>query len=173
MLLTPAQLQEIRQIIADHHSAFVANVLSPDVVAPAILERLKQKGLYVPKVESIREAYLYGQLLSTLDNPATASMSYDEFKRYIRTHPVPLSEIERQAIAMAQQQAGQYAVGLGNRVDQQTGQILIEADHVLRQQLRDEIKTARTSRGARPSSSSSRISAGRRKTGRATGIASP
>jgi hypothetical protein len=142
MLLTEQQLQEIRQIIADHHSAFIANTVSPQVIAPEILERLKQKGLYAPKVESIREAYLYGQVLATLANPTVASMNYEEFKRYIRTNPIPLTEIERQAIMVAQQQAGQYAVGLGNRVDQQTGQLLIEADHVLRGQLRDEIKTA-------------------------------
>ena len=142
MLLTEQQLQEIRQIIADHHSAFIANAVSPDAVAPEILDKLKQKGLYAPKVESIRDAYLYGQILATLDDPKVASMSYDEFKRYLRTNPVPLTEIERQAIMVAQQQAGQYAVGLGNRVDQQTGQLLIEADHVLRGQLRDEIKTA-------------------------------
>jgi hypothetical protein len=142
MLLTQEQLQEVRQIIADHHNAFVANVLGPEVLAPDILDRLKQKGMLVPKFESIRDSYLYGQLLALLDDPKVATMDYDEFKRYVKGNPVSLTDIERQAIMVAQQEAGQYAVGLGNRIDQQTGMMMIEADHVLRQQLRDEIKTA-------------------------------
>lgn len=140
MLLTEQQLHEIRQIVADHHNAFIVNTISPEAVAPEILEKLKQKGLVKPTLSSIEEAYLYGQILAAAQNPNVANMSYEEFKQYLAKNGIPLSPIERQAVKMAQLQAGQYAKGLGNRVDAQTGQILIEADAQLRAKLRHEIQ---------------------------------
>lgn len=141
MLLTEQQLYQIRQIVMDHHAAFIVNTISPDAVAPEILQRLKDKGLVNVKVNSIEDAYLYGQVLAMMDDPKFATMSYEDFKRHIQKNPVPLSPIEKQAVNFAQQQAGQYCRGLGNRVDASTGQILIEADAAQRRQLRDIIKT--------------------------------
>ena len=141
MLLTEQQLYEIRQIIADHHSAFIVNTIGPDAVAPDVLQGLKDKGLVNVKVNSIEDAYLYGHVLAMMDDPKVATMSYEQFKQYIQKNPIPLSPIEKQAVNFAQHQAAQYCKGLGNRVDVATGQILIEADAALRQMLRDTIKT--------------------------------
>jgi hypothetical protein len=141
VLLTEAQLYQIRQIVADHHSAFIVNTISPSAVAPEVLQALKDKGLVNVQVNSIEDAYLYGQVLAMMDDPKFANMSYEQFKQHIQKNPIPLSPIEIQAVNFAQQQAGQYCRGLGNRVDSSTGQILIEADAALRQQLRDTIKT--------------------------------
>ena len=141
MLLTPEQLQEIRRIILDYHSAFVVNVIGPTAVAPEILARLKAKGLVDIRIQSIQDAYAYGQLLAHLDNPAIARMTYTQFRDYIRRHPVPMTPVERQAVKMAEASAGQYCAGLGNRVDVATGATLIEADATLRNQLKDVIRT--------------------------------
>jgi hypothetical protein len=141
MLLTEQQLYQIREIIADHHSAFIVNAISPSAVAPDILQRLKDKGLVSVKVNSIEDAYLYGQVLAMADDPKFATMTYEQFKQHIQKNPIPLSPIETQAVNFAQQQAGQYCKGLGNRVDTATGTILIEADAAQRQQMRDIIKT--------------------------------
>jgi hypothetical protein len=138
LLLTDAQLHEIRQIIADHHTAFVASVISPEAVEAEILERLKEKGLVDVKIASIEDSYLYGQVLASLDS--TKGMTYEQFKDHVRKRPVPLTDIEKRAIDMAQHSAGQYAVGLGNRIEQATGNIIYEADADLRSQMREEIQ---------------------------------
>lgn len=140
MLLTEEQLREIAEIISRHHSAFVVNTVGPNAVSPQVLEELRQRGMVNVKVDGIKDAYLYGQALAASRDPKLASMSYEQFKAYLSRNPIPLSPIEDQAVKFAQQKAAQYVVGLGNRVVQQTGQILIEADAAQRQRMRDEIK---------------------------------
>ena len=142
MLLTDAQLHEIRQIIADHHSAFVANVISPRAVPPDTLERLRAKGLLNVQINSVEDAYLYGQLLAALEDPKLSKMTYEQFKAHLKRNPIPLSPIEQRAVQMAEHSAGQYAKGLGNRIDIQTGQVLINADSNLQAKMRDTIRTA-------------------------------
>lgn len=140
MLLTQAQLLEIRQIILDYHNAFIANVVSPELIAPEILKRLKAKGLIDIQIKSIQDAYLYGQLLAHLENPAVATMTYEQFKQHLKRHPIPLTTVEKHAIQMAEARAGQFCAGLGNRVDTATGTVLINADSDLRNQLHTVIR---------------------------------
>lgn len=142
MLLTPDQLHEISQIIADRHAAFIVNTIGPEAVAPQVLERLKELGLVDVKIESVRDAYLYGQVVAAAQAPGVQNMSYQDFKAWVKKNPVPLSPIENDAIAYAQQRAGIYCRGLGNRVNVQTGSVAIEADAQLRQQMRQKIMTA-------------------------------
>lgn len=140
MLLTDAQIQQIHQIIEDHHTAFIINSVDPSVVSKEVLDDLASKGLVNTDVQSVQDAYLYGQVLAAANNPDVANMSLDEFKAWIRKNPVPLTPMEQQAVTMAQQQAAQYITGLGNRVKIQTGQLLIEADTGLRRRMRDTIR---------------------------------
>lgn len=140
MLLTDAQIWEIRELVQLHHAAVVVNTISPAAVAPEILDKLKARGMVDLQVTSIEDAYLYGQLLAQLDNPAVQGMTLEQFKKFIKTNPIPLSDIEQRAVAMAQQFAAQYVVGLGNKVNQQTGAMMIEADDDLRRQLQETIR---------------------------------
>jgi len=141
-LFTAEQLQEIRQIIEDHHDAFVVNTIGSDAVPADVLARLREKGLVNVKVESIKDAYLYGQLLGLMQSDRIANMSYDEFKAFVKRNPVPLSEAEAHAVRMAQEMAGQACKGLGNRVNQRTGAIMIEADQGLRARTEGIIRDA-------------------------------
>ena len=141
-LLTPEQLQEIKQIIEDHHEAFVINTIGPDAVPADVLERLQEMGLVDAKLESIKDSYVYGQLMAMMQSDRIAGMGYEEFKRHLRKNPIPLSEAEVHALRMAQQNAGQYCKGLGNRVSMATGDILIEADAQLRAQTEGIIRDA-------------------------------
>ena len=141
-LLTPEQLQEIRQIVEDHHDAFVVNTVGPEVVAPEVLARLRDQGLVNVKVESVKDAYIYGQLMAMMQSSQIASMSYEQFKQHVRRNPIPLSEAEIHAVRMAQMNAGQYCKGLGNRVNIATGDILIEADAALRARTEGIIRDA-------------------------------
>jgi hypothetical protein len=141
MLLTEQQLYQIRQIVEDHHAAFIINAIGQDAVDPKVVQRLKDKGLVNVKVNSIEDSYLYGQILAMMDDPKFAKMSYEQFKSYIQKNPIPLNPIERRAVQFAQIQAGQYCRGLGNLVGATIGSAAIEADAVQRQKLRDTIKT--------------------------------
>lgn len=141
-LLTDEQLHEIREIIRDHHSAFVVNTVGPEAVTPEILTKLKARGLVSTKVTSIEDAYLYGQALAMADDPKVAGMSYDDFKAWLKKNPVPLSPVETRAIEFAKHQAAQYVVGLGNKIDTTTGQMLIDADRELERKKRETIRTA-------------------------------
>lgn len=149
MLLTDAQIWQIRELVQLHHAAFVANYINPQAVAPQILETLKARGLLDPKATAVADAYLYGQLLAYLDNPMVQKMNWQQFQDYVKRNPVPLSEVERRAVDNAQHRAAQYVVGLGNRVDTQTGELLIEADDQLRRQLQTTIKDATSENIAR------------------------
>lgn len=140
MLLTDAQLEQIRQIIKDHHTAYIVNTVGKDAVTKAVLKDLQNKGLVNLKVNSIQDAYLYGQLLAMMDDPKFAKMSYAELRQHLTKNPVPLSSLEKQAVTMAQQKAAQYIVGLGNKVNMETGEVLIEADAKLRRALQTQIK---------------------------------
>lgn len=142
MFLTDAQLHEIRDIIRAHHSAFIANSLGVGSVDPDTLQHLQDAGLVDPNADNLaEEAYLYGQLLALKDDPIVQGMTYEQFKAYVRQVGIPLSPIERRAAEWASHSAAQYIVGLGNRVDIATGNLLIEADARLRDQLRSTIRT--------------------------------
>ena len=132
MLFTADQLAEIRRIIDHYHTMFGVNFLGLDSVDSATLSELYQEGLVDSEVEAIKDAYLYGQLAAIIGQEKAQKMSYGEFKEYLQKHPIPLSAAEQRAVELAQQRAGQYCKGLGNRISNQTGAVLIEADQKLR-----------------------------------------
>lgn len=139
-LLTPEQLRRIREIIQQHHTAFVANVYGPEAVPPEVLEELRRAGLVDPKLTSMEDAYLYGALLAAIEDKRTANMSYSEFLDHVRRHPVPLSAFEREGQAWATEKAAQWIVGLGNRVANDVADTLINADNQLRRRTEDLVR---------------------------------
>lgn len=141
MLLTADQLHEIRGIVHDYHQAFVVNTVSPGAVAPDVLDRLKAKGLVSVQVASIEDAYLYGQILAMMEDPKFAGMSYDQFKRHVQKNPIPLNDIEQQAIRFAELHGAQSVLGLGNKAGATVGSALIEADAKQRAELKEMIRT--------------------------------
>ncbi|RYF16602.1 MAG: hypothetical protein EOO77_12350 [Oxalobacteraceae bacterium] len=141
MLLTPEQLQEIRQIILDHHQAYVVNNYGVSALAPEIVSRLRAKGMVNVRINTMHDAFVYGALLAQLGEAEAKKMTFRQFKAYVTRNPMPLSSAEQHAVQIATTQAGKYAVGLGNRVDTRTGALLVDADKRLAQQMRQKIRT--------------------------------
>lgn len=140
MLLTPEQLQKITDIVAKHHNAFIVSAIGPEAVPPEVLKELEAAGLIEEHLNSIEQAYLYGQVLSLLQTNAAAKMGFDAFQKYVRQNPIPLTEPERRAVKFAQFQAAGYVKGLGNKVSQATGQLMINADKALEVKLQKIIR---------------------------------
>lgn len=70
-----------------------------------------------------------------------AMVPYEEWKdRVLNQREIPLSLAESQAVEFARQHAATYCRGLGNRVAEQTGQILVEADQGQRKVYEDVIR---------------------------------
>lgn len=141
MLLTPEQLQEIRQIILDHHQAYVVNNYGVSALAPEIVARLRAKGMVNVRINTMRDAFVYGAILAQLGEAEAKKMSFRQFKAYVTRNPMPLTSSEQHAVQIAATQAGKYCVGLGNRVDTRTGALLVNADKRLAQQMRQKIRT--------------------------------
>jgi hypothetical protein len=145
MLITAEQLQEIRQIIADHHEALIVDVLGPEAVTPEQLKRLVDGGLVGPQgavqVDNAMDAYVFGQLLALAEQKKSAHWTLQQLHAHLRKEPVPLTQGELHALTLARERAGQYIRGLGNTVSTDTGVLLIEADAQLRNRMRAEVRS--------------------------------
>lgn len=174
MAISVRLLQRLRQLIADAHSAFVINYISPTAVPPDVLERLRRLGMVKPKVRSLDQAYLLGRLIQVaaaqkqaaaekkpvkplsgvtvgakpgpgvsvpvLKDAQGKQITLASLQDSLRANPIPLTTVERHALDIQATQMGQYIVGLGNRVEQQTGNLLIEADKTLDRNFRQTVQ---------------------------------
>jgi hypothetical protein len=139
-MLTPALLFKLKSIIAQHHTAFVANTYGHDAIPSAVLEDLKKLGLIDPKAKATQDdAYLYGQVLALLEDPKVPKWDAQKVLDYAKKNPIPLTPVEESAKKNARLTAAAYVVGLGNTIDKESGQVLIDADHALREKLQEDI----------------------------------
>lgn len=142
-LLTPQLLFKLKSIIAKHHNAFVVNTLGKDSVPPEVVAELERQGLITPHEGAATDAaYLYGQVMAALEDPKVATWSAAGVRSWLREHPIPLSAQERQAAQTAKMSAAVYCQGLGNVVEKETGQLLVDADHKLAEELAEKIQDA-------------------------------
>lgn len=144
-LLTPKLLFQIKEIIRKHHTAFVVRAFGVDTVPKSVLEELKKLGVVKDDAEThLDDAYLYGQALAVLEQAKTTKLTAEQVRQFVAKNPVPLTPQEKAAAQTARLTGASYVVGLGNTIEKETGQLLIEADHELREKLREKIadKTA-------------------------------
>ena len=136
MRLTPEQLQALRDLISDHFTALVVNVVSPAAVSEETLQKLQMLGLIDPKVRGIEDAYLSGMVAEQLEGKGkgkTAYRSANQGKRltlkrakaHLKANPVPLSEAEKQAIRVAEFSAGDGITALGDKIRNEFGQLVL------------------------------------------------
>lgn len=141
MKLTPELLQLIKEVIQKHNAAFVVDVFGPSGVPPEMVKELQDAGLLEGHDDLFQTAYQYGQLVAKLQDPNLPTWDLDKVKAELEKNPIPLSDAEQQAVQTAKLTGAQYVQGLGNTIDIQTGNILIEADHELRAELAGKIRT--------------------------------
>ena len=141
MMLTDSQIAQLRQIIIDYHAAYVVNHLGSKTVPETVVARLRELGLVNLEGNAALDAFAYGKLLSTLNTPQAAQMSFGQFSAYLKTNPMPLTPVEQHAVDIAAARAAQFVAGLGNRIATDTGELIINGDAELRRQMQATINT--------------------------------
>lgn len=161
---TPQQVRELRQLIEDYHSAFIAGTVGPDTLAPGEVQRLIDAGILPsdiaytfqpgakelpPKaMNAIEEAYRYGHVLASSRNldekRLRHGMTYEEFSKEWAPR-VPLSEEEKHALEWLKTSAATHIRGLGNQIADDFSTLAIEADAELRRKymgvVREELES--------------------------------
>jgi hypothetical protein len=141
VFLTPELLKKLADIIRKHHLAFIVSVFGEDAASKEEVKSLKAAGLVdEDTLVALDDAYAFGQVLAKLNDPATAAWTPEQLKAYLKKHPIPLTEPEKNAAKNARLSGAMYVKGLGNTVEKQTGQLLINADKQLEAALKDKIK---------------------------------
>lgn len=144
-LLTPTQLETVKQIIRDYHLAFAAGAIGPDAIPADDLQRLVATGIMPedlrlvfkpgpgdPEVAVQRVtdlAYQYGTILGDpAQKGALREMGATQFETHLeRTRP-ELNDVERQAMGWARYSAGQHIRGMADRLSLETGVLIANAD---------------------------------------------
>jgi hypothetical protein len=139
--LTPELLRVVKDIIQKHNAAFVVDVFGPAAIPPEMVKELQDAGLLEGHEDLFETAYNYGQLVAKLQDPNMPTWDLAKVKAELTKNPIPLSAVEVQAVQTAKLNAAQYVVGLGNTIDLQTGQVLVEADRAQRRELQGKIRT--------------------------------
>lgn len=143
-LLTPKQLEQLRQIIEDASTSVAISTVGHEVT-PEELQRLVDEGWVDPDQidDVVLTGYQYGNLLSKL--PQAEQMTFPEFAGHLEKNPIKLSSAEKHAVKTAQTRAGQYCTGLGSRYNDKADRFIIQADQQLaidtRNAIRDKVST--------------------------------
>lgn len=130
-MFTPNQIEQLRGIIDLQHIVFIATQISPDMLSDYEIQILKEAGVDIADIAAtpFDDMFRWGMLSMGIGNQKARNMNYQQFERFIRSgNYLPLTPVEKEAKRVAQRQAASDLRGLGNRIVQETGQVLIEAD---------------------------------------------
>lgn len=141
MALKPEQIARLAQIVRDASTALAITTMGAKATAEE-RARLEREGYIKLPIagDLVWDSFALGQVAQ--QHAAAAGMSYDEFQAYLRSHPVALGAQERYAVEVAQNRAGTYCVGLGNRYSEELGRVLIDADQEQAARVRGQIRDA-------------------------------
>lgn len=147
-LLTPKQLEEIKDIVRRYHDAFALGTLGPDAIPPGVTQRLMDMGvaaqdlalLYQPGPHENPPAatritdlgYQYG--MQAAKDPKVRAMQLPQYRAHLDRSAVELTTAEREAMAFARYNAGEHIRAIGDRYAAEVGQIIRNHDAELRQE---------------------------------------
>lgn len=147
-LLTPKQLEEIKDIVSRYHEAFALGTLGPDAIPPGVTQRLMDMGVVPQDLGLIYQpaphdnppaamritdlAYQYGTMAAR--SPAVRAMQLPEFRAHLEKTRPQLTTAEREAMAFARYNAGEHIRAIGDRFAAEVGQIVRNHDAELRQE---------------------------------------
>lgn len=136
-MFTQNQIEQLIDIVDLQHIIFIATNVSPEMLSDTEIKLLTNAGVNIEDIKNtpFDEMFRWGMLSSGLGNKKAASMKYSQFENFLRSGQyLPLTQVEKTAINIAKKQAANDIRGLGNKINAQTGQLLIEADQKQRRQ---------------------------------------
>lgn len=142
-VLSDRQLQDISRMVQDHHAAFLIQIGLGDTLPEETVQRLLRLGLVSKsqvKAGLLNDAFLFGMLADALSESKAKNMDYAAFKEWVAQREMPLGQEERAALKHLKRSLASAIVGLGNRVDRHTHEVLVDADKNLRRRLAGEVK---------------------------------
>lgn len=144
-MFTANQIEELMSIINLQHVVFIAANIGADMLSDSELRILKQAGVSLEQLQNtpFEEMFQWGLLSMSIGNSKSKKLDYKKFKGFLQSQEnLPFTPVESKAIEVAKRQASSDIRGLGNRIQQQTGQLLIEADSAQRLSYEKDITEA-------------------------------
>ena len=142
MFLTPAQISEILQIIAQFHLIFIAGNVGNGVLSDEDKIALQNAGIDVSNlpIGKVEEAFRFGILSTALKNDAVKQMDYAAFKAFLKSGKfLPLTPAEEFALNVVKRQAYGDIKGLGNRIVQRTNSTIIQVSKQQERKVKKQI----------------------------------
>ena len=136
-MLTTDELYELYNIVDQFHCIFIANNLGADLLTKSDRVLLYNIGVDINSFKDdenyLSYAFKFGMLASALKKDKVRSLDFESLKKFVKSGKfVPLSDNEKYSLNYVRQQAYNDIKGLGNRIKQDTGQILIESSRIRR-----------------------------------------
>jgi len=136
-MFTPNQIEQLLGIIDLQHIIFIATQIGPDMLSDSEIEILQNAGVSINTIKNtpFDEMFRWGMLSAGIGYKQSTNMSYQDFVQFLRRGQyLPLTPVEKTAHDIARRQASSDLRGLGNRINAQTRQVLIEVDQQQRVQ---------------------------------------
>lgn len=155
-LLAPEQLEDLKQIVRDHHSAFAVGTFGPDAIPPQELQRLQSYGILPedlrvvfqsptglpPELHVTDLAFQYGYGLGdSSQREAVKKMALDDYSKHLKKTRPSYSEVDRQAMAWARYNAGQHIRAIGDRLANNAGTVIANEDAELRRKYMGTVRS--------------------------------
>lgn len=135
-MFTPNEIEEIMNIIRLQHIVFIGNTIGSDMLSDSELKILLDNGITLEEIQvtPFEEMFRWGLLSQAIGHENAKELDYPNFKKFVSGKKyLPLTPVEKKAIEVAKKQAANDIRGLGNRIIQQTNQLIIEGDQAQRQ----------------------------------------
>lgn len=100
-MLTNEQIRQIREIVENHHTAFIAEFVAPEFVTDAEIKRLKALGI-IPRDAARHsfpeDAYHFNRVVRALTLSHVKDMPYVDYLKWLRRNPIDVTPAEKAAI---------------------------------------------------------------------------
>ena len=140
--ITPEQMARIQELVRLYHEAVVAAICGEAQLPVEVVLALQRAGVpRWPHPALIEQSGYLGWLAAAIPDPlALTPMTAAELQQRVAKRPLPLSRAAALAQQWAAVSAATYCRGLGNRVNETTGEVLIEVDRAQRQRMEGLIR---------------------------------
>lgn len=137
-VLSEKQLKEISDIIASHTGVLLHVLTGTETKLD--LQLMRKLGIPQNSSSLIQNSYILGKIVQMMSEKAVKAMSYEELKQKARS--LNLTQMERNSLKYAQQNASQYVTALGQKIDKTISTKALSANRKinLESMQRDKIK---------------------------------